>query len=110
MDVRDHTLGLSMPGAERDLFAQVLNQAILDLNGPLERDKKESILLLTETQGDFARHRDWLCSMAGLDPVAFFEKTAPLALKAAEMPIAKGKPASKSRQAALDAIRMEAFQ
>lgn len=110
MDVRDHTLGPSKPGAEYQLFAEVLNQSILDLGGPSQRDKDDSVRLLTNEGGEYARHRDWLCTMAGIDPVAFFERVAPIARHAALTPIVKGRPAVRNRKVTLDAMKIETFQ
>jgi|GEM_PF-4823521 len=110
MDVRDHTVEPSKCGGERNLFAAALHQAILDLGGNNQRDKDESIRLLTDEQGEYARHRTWLCFQAGIDPESFFERVSPIARQAAVTPISKGKTASKNRKAAFAVIKMEAFQ
>lgn len=97
MDVRDYS-GSSKPGSEQDLFAEVLTRAIMDLQGPSEYDKDESIRLFTDEFGDYAKHRTWLCINAGIDPDAFIEKIAPIAQKAAETPIDKAKPSRRYRK------------
>lgn len=58
------------------LFVAVLDMALQDLLTGRPQDRDESIRLLTATEGDYARHRDWLAENAGLDPAAFFRWAA----------------------------------
>lgn len=106
LDVRDFSDSDGFD-AEQALFAAALEQAILDLGGPSQREKEVSIRLLTESTGEFADHRMWLCFQAGIDPDAFFEKVAPMARQASRTPISKGK-GSPNRQQVLAAIKKEA--
>lgn len=106
LDVRDFS-DVQDFDAEQSLFAAALEQAILDLGGPSQREKEVSIRLLTESNGEFAEHRDWLCFQAGIDADAFFEKVAPMARQAAITPLSKGKGAP-NRQQVLAVIKKEA--
>lgn len=96
------------PNPEARLFAAVLAQAVNDLfyspgaladRSAKARTREESLRLLTDETGDWADHREFLCSMAGLDPVAFRQRILERLRRAPPEPIVTGRDRSDADRA-----------